>query len=724
MTSTNLFISLQKEDIKKRLWVIAVGFLGLLLIRPVNLLMSLDRMKVYKNPTYQDMITYLMNFFSAANIDEMVVIILFAFFLGISGYMYVFSKKKTDFYHALPIKREKLFAVFYMDGLFIYLGLYIVIQIICMIIVTAQGFMTGAIMMQMIKTFCVQSIYFLFFYHTIIVAVMLTGNLLVAIAGSGVLLLYIPVLAQTLEGYYSKSFTSYYTASYNTFSRTKIAVLSAITSYMRYCDISNNTRITNGKEIFLILLTAFGISVLLLLLSIWLYKKRPSEIAEKAMAFKKTEMVIRVLLVIPITMLGGLLFYSLAREGSEIWFWFGLIFTGILMHCVIEVIYCFDFKAIGNHKLQLVLSLVVAGVITVCFDLDIFGYDAYIPQASKVESAAVGFNNIDADANGSNIDVINGEVIYDDFITYEGYQLRHMKLTDIETVQSLAREGIQSPENNDLNWAEEQNTYVSYTIKYNMKNGKEIYRTYSSPLGKVLPQVEIIYNSKAYKEAAYPLTAIANSNADIKRITIYNRLDNSVLIVSNDSVKRLLDTYVRELSELKISEIQKETPILRIAPEVTMEMNTSMNTSVNTSELYGYYIYPSFKDTLAELEKLGMKKSETIIEKIQPENVIDIIASGSKEVEDYKDENDNEITYSNDGTEESLQKIMELCDDLYPSAFAYNNYILKPYEQNITFEVRYKDAKGSENSIYMNISKGQMPDFVNEDLDHTEVSDN
>ncbi len=720
MTSTNLFINLQKEDLKKRLWLIAVGFLALLLIRPVFLLMSLDNLRAYQIPTYKDMIIYLLNFFSATNAEEMVVVVLFAFFLGTSGYMYLFSKKKTDFYHALPIKREKLFMVFYIDGLLIYLTLYMISQIICMIIVTAQGFMTGEIMRQMLNTLCVQSIYFLFYYHTVILAVMLTGNLLVAIAGSGVLILYIPVLAQTLNGYYSQNFRSYYTASYSTFPCAKIAGISAVTSYIRYCDLFDNKQIKNEKEMYLLLMGAFFISVLLFVLSVWLYKRRPSEAAEKAMAFKKTEMVIRIFMVIPMAMLGGMLFQSLGNQDSKIWFWFGLIFSGILMHCVTEVIYNFDFKAICRHKLQLVFCLVAASAVTLCFNLDVFGYDSYIPQESKVASAAVAFSNIDADVNGSGMEVINGEVVIDNSMSYEGYQLRHMELRDIVTVQALAEAGIHEPENNDItDLAYNQNdNYVRYIIKYNMKDGKEIYRAYSCPLKIVLPQIESIYNSKEYKAGAYLLTAIADSNTKIKKVALYNSLDNKVMTVKNEDVKSLLDIYLKELSGLTLSDIQGNLPILRLSPDITTkEMDSKMN-----SELYGYYIYPSFKGTLAKLEELGMEKSEVVIDKIKPEAVIDIIVSGYKGSE-YRDQDYREFTYSNDGTKDSSKKIEELCNKFYSSNFAYNNNILRPYEENISFQVTFKAANGSQNSIYMVIGKGQMPDFVYQDFENAQGSD-
>lgn len=708
MTSTNLFINLQKEDFKKRLWLIAVGFLLLLLIRPVFLLMSLERLRAYQTPIYKDMVDYLLNFFSATKAMEMIVIVLFAFFLGTSGYLYLFSRSKTDFYHSLPIKREKLFMVFYVNGLLIYLTLYLLSQIICMVIVTAQGFMTGELIVQMINTLLVQSIYFLFYYHTVILAVMLTGNLLVAIAGSGVLILYIPLLLQTIEGYYSQSFKSYYTTSYTSFPGVKVAGISAITSYLRYCDLFYNKQIKNEKEMFMLLLSAFIISVLLLILSIWLYQKRPSEAAEKAMAFKKTETGIRIFIVILVSMLGGILFHSFENSG-QFWFWFGLIFTGILVHCVIEVIYSFEFKAISRHKLQLVMCLATASAVSLCFNLDVFGFDSYLPNEDKVASVAVAFSNIDSEMNGSSLEVINGEIVADNSMTYVGYQLRYMKLTDISTVQLLAKKGILALEEKDNKDSEDvSDEWVRYIIKYNLKNGKEIYRTYTCPLEEVLPQVESIYNSKEYKKGAFPLSAVVNSNTQIRKMSVYNSLANKVLTVRSEDAKSLLNIYLKELSDLTVSEIQGSFPILRLSPEIRVDDMTT--------ELQGYYIYPSFKETLAKLEELGMEESGVIVDKLRPEEVTDIIVSGYKGSK-YRDEDYREFVYSNDGAEDSTKKIEELCSKFYPSNFAYSNSILKPYIENITFQATFKPANGLQNSTYLVIGKGQMPDFVDKDFD-------
>lgn len=45
-----------------------------------------------------------------------------AMILGLTGFLYLHSKKQIDFYNSLPVKREMLFAVKFLDGFLIILG--------------------------------------------------------------------------------------------------------------------------------------------------------------------------------------------------------------------------------------------------------------------------------------------------------------------------------------------------------------------------------------------------------------------------------------------------------------------------------------------------------------------------------------------------------------------------------------------------------------------------
>lgn len=72
-------------------------------------------------------------------------------------------------------------------------------------------------------------------------------------------------------------------------------------------------------------------------LDLGLYRKRPSEAAGKAMAFKKSMPPIRILLVLGIGLAGGMFFWSL--QSRLRWGLFGTMVSVVLTHCIVEIIY-------------------------------------------------------------------------------------------------------------------------------------------------------------------------------------------------------------------------------------------------------------------------------------------------------------------------------------------------------------------------------------------------
>ncbi|MFR6189228.1 MAG: hypothetical protein ACLUI6_09685, partial [Butyricicoccus sp.] len=73
---------------------------------------------------------------------------------------------------------------------------------------------------------------------------------------------------------------------------------------------------------------------------------------------------------------------------SELWFWVGLVLGTVIFHCVVEIIYAFDFRAIFRKPLQLVIILAVlcAGLLTM--QSDVFGYDKWLPDEGSIAAAA------------------------------------------------------------------------------------------------------------------------------------------------------------------------------------------------------------------------------------------------------------------------------------------------------------------------------------------------
>ena len=129
------------------------------------------------------------------------------------------------------------------------------------------------------------------------------------------------------------------------------------------------------------ILTAGLVTVFLAGISYLLYRVRPSEAAGKAMAFKTARAPIKVLLVIPISVAFGMFFYMLRSHLT--WLVFGTLCGCVLSHCLIEIIYHFDFRRLFAHKLHLAGCGGVSLVLLLAGYYDWYGYDSWVPDAGK-----------------------------------------------------------------------------------------------------------------------------------------------------------------------------------------------------------------------------------------------------------------------------------------------------------------------------------------------------
>ncbi|HOO28347.1 MAG TPA: hypothetical protein PLU43_07765, partial [Lachnospiraceae bacterium] len=174
---------------------------------PVVLLLQYENFLSYMMPG--DLQTAMLDALRPSISNDMFVTTGLAVLLAITGFAYLFSKKKVDLYHSIPVKREKLFMASYLSGILIYLGMYAVKTAAVIMVAAGRGFFTKEAGMVYLHTVLGNVIHFLLIYHVIIIAVMLTGNLLVSIAASGVLLLYGFIISQVLRELSSMYFCTY-----------------------------------------------------------------------------------------------------------------------------------------------------------------------------------------------------------------------------------------------------------------------------------------------------------------------------------------------------------------------------------------------------------------------------------------------------------------------------------------------------------------------------------
>ena len=302
MTSRALFSKLLMDEMKRKICVAVVSLLGALLLGPIVLLLQYENNETYIQIP-QELTQVMIDALRPSAVD-IVLTMSIAILLALTSFAYLFSKKKIDLYHSIPIKREKLFFVSYLSGIIIYLSVYFIQTVTVIMVAVTKGFFTNEAKLIYLHAIVGNVIYFLLIYHVTIIAVMLTGNLLVSMAATGVFLFYGLVASEILYCY-SSTYFSTYSSYYHTEGEAlrSLPFISPLASYAYYVNsCSEYSNVTAGQQAFHLMITVI-IAAAFFVIALLLYKKRPSEAAGKAIAFKRTEAVISIFIVILVTKL-------------------------------------------------------------------------------------------------------------------------------------------------------------------------------------------------------------------------------------------------------------------------------------------------------------------------------------------------------------------------------------------------------------------------------------
>ena len=79
--------------------------------------------------------------------------------------------------------------------------------------------------------------------------------------------------------------------------------------------------------------------------------------------------------------MGALFFWMI--QSRPYWAVFGAVMGALISHCVIEVIYHFDFKKLFAHWPQLILAAALSMALFFSFRFDWWGYDSYLPAGRR-----------------------------------------------------------------------------------------------------------------------------------------------------------------------------------------------------------------------------------------------------------------------------------------------------------------------------------------------------
>lgn len=468
MTSKISFSKLTLDELRKFTWLFAIQFLGFGMLMPIRVLIALashasDLKKWELDWTFTDV--FCKN--TGLGISQNTFMILAAgIFCAMCIFGYVHSSVKLDFWHSLPITRERLFAVKYLAGTLTFVLAYVLNQILAVLAGAAYGAVNARIVFEM-GTATVQGILvFLCSFSGTLTALMLTGKMLTTVFAVTVMAGYIPVLyilAKMLESVFLPNlldsghlagtdwigYTSPWMFSYSIAQNgeTSESVLTGPGGPM-----------PGAAELCqLVAMAAICTAVALLL-----YRTRRSEAAGSALAFAKTEGVIKLLLSIPGAIGAAVIAYELS-ENIIVTAIF-LVLAGLIFCMIMEFIYRWDIQQIIKKKHHMLITLAAGIAVFGMYYFDVAGINTYLPEKTEIETMAVC-----DDSNRYNCILHAGFSEY--YAIKEG--LTYQETEKIDQLYEVAKSGI---ENSGKYLTNEDTIYVY--MKFRLKNGKEIYRNY------------------------------------------------------------------------------------------------------------------------------------------------------------------------------------------------------------------------------------------------------
>lgn len=592
MTSKNCFSKMIVRDLKERgVWLIS-SIILFLLIYPVQILMSLDAIASYmkgEEEFYSRITEQFSSLISFGNGIMYVVIVIMAFLLAMSGFWYVYSGVKTDFYHSLPIKREKLFLERYVTGILI----FIVPYFISLILGYGAGIMKGAgtsgILNLCAKGFVTNVVLFLLLYNLAVLGVLLTGNLFTGVLAYGAFLIYGILLESTISLTKYTFFTTYIENSRLSQSfEGKFGKLSPL--YVFDMILSNNK--ISMKDVSVV----FGISVLFLVICMFVYKIRPTEAYHKSIAFKKLQPIIKVVVVLPVSACVGILSSEIVGQ-NFIWYVGGLLVTAVLLSFAMEFLYYLDIRECIRPKISTGLILGMLVIMAVALKLDLIGFDTYLPKESRVKNMSIYINGLN-----SCYDYPEGAGEMYGTTSF----LQNTRIKEFDAIYQLAKKAvaIQKEDKRTANSEMTDSEELYFSVRYEMKNGKEVYRGYCIPKDEEnLKLIADIYDNWEFKRQVLPVEYVKEEK--ISSLDIADLQSSHTSELSKETIKSLFKTCKNEWESATYEQLSNDKVLgfLRFY----LDYDRENGDYYSGSRCVSVPVYSSFQQTRKLLEQNGCK---------------------------------------------------------------------------------------------------------------------
>lgn len=660
MTSKISFTKLILDDIRRRGWLAVMTCIALFLMMPVYALLylssfseSLSDPYVYEN--IADSFPGLINGASVIYSDiRLVAFAILAILIALTGFGYIHSREKLDFFHSLPVKRSRWFATVYLAGVIILIVPYVICAALTAAVGAAEGVMTAQLFARCAQAALGGILGIFVIYSSSVFAVMLTGRAVTGLLAALTVIVY-PVMVLSVFSLFQSSFFDSFYAAGTTWADTLSRYLSPGGLFLTLARTGAFWHLSPSCVLASILMSAVLIAGAALL-----YRVRPSEAAGNAIAFPVLAPILKVLIVIPTALFVGVMIPDLMGIPGNTSLLLLSLLTAVLLCIIIEFLYHTDFRKMLKGWKSSLLSICGVLAVVCVFQFDLFGYDTYLPDEGKIEAISIRpdsfdtyFAYLDYEAGSEAAAGVYAPPEY----TSELYALAQSGIENLES-------GISTEFLYEAPLSEDTLAYTPTVFRYRLSGGRTVFRKYAvrnEDLAQVLGQ---LLDQEDFRKELFPIFQI--DKEDVTGISLtdaYTVPEDLGLNASQQ--KALLDAYEKDVLNVSTDTLLNGTPIA----ELTVRMPDPEAVPVYSSGIYAMdkastgdstqismpmlYLYPEYTNTLDLLEEYGC----TIRTEIDPADVnsaVLILSGGSVQNGIYDDvlsglSDTAEITTDTDG---------------------------------------------------------------------------
>lgn len=694
MTSKSSFFNLMRENLKVDtaavLMTTILFFLNFPIVAAIQVQKVSKHLKNSMGYGMEDAMESLTYYIGGENRGTMFLTVMIASVMGISQFGYLYHRNRVDFYHSLPIRREKQFSVRFINGFLIYVIPYLVFCLIGISVISAFGYGQMAVLKAAFLGFMLNTICYLMCFSTAILAVCLTGNLFTGICGIVTFQGYGILLAEFLSAVMNR-YSATYMEEYERLSES-YRYFSPLGAYMRLLRVMNGQE--SGSKVFWLFgcLTA---GLLITFAALWVYVHRKSESAGKSLAFDKAKGIIKVFVMSLILGCGSLFFSSISYNAKQVWLVVGFAVTFILAQIVIQLIFELDIASVKQGIKSAVVSAVL--VITVFLGFYFAGqyYDAYQIDWTHMESASVNFGEQIYGGYNNSYDIEKGR-----YVDLEEQIFEHMKITDRELMKSYTKECIESHKKKG------KGQKFPVTIKYVLNNGRKVYRQYQVETAVIKKYMLKFLDNAEFRRGINYIFSI--NPEDIGQLKYYDGWSDykiEELGMNHREIVNLIKTYREEYLNATVEELNEHAPVMNFVPCVKGAK------IYEEWEVTTVYVYPSFTKTIALLKDEGVE-----IINMDEIEITEAVISWWDGKEDITMEEPVEVTYTEP---ERLQELKDfLCFGEYGFYTAFDSDYKIKSEYTATLEIKDKQRGITQKRAMFT---KEVPKWLLEDLKASEI---